>query len=100
MATDSSGLEITKVFVSSDVRAPNTGDETGKFTWQCPGDTLRTGNPCYVTVSDLALAHSFYNVSSHSDKIYYRRKLRALWQEGENAANFEDLVATLPHGSL
>ena len=96
--TDASGLEITKVFVSSAVRAPNTGTESGKFTWQCPGDVIKKGNPCYVTISDLALANSFYNVSTHSDKIYYRRKLRALWVTGDNVGNFVDVVATLLHG--
>ena len=85
MATDASGLEITKVFVDSSVRSPNTGDDTGKFTWQCPGDTLRTGNPCYVTVSDLSLAHSFYNVPTHSEKLYrlyqdaLTRNIMSLW---------------------
>ena len=59
---------------------------------------IRTGNLCYVTISDLALAKSFFNVSVHSDKIYYRRKLRSLWVEGDNAGNFVDTIATLPHG--
>ena len=61
MAKLSSGAEIRKLFVSSDLKYRLPGGIYSEFTKEVQGDIISCGNPCYFCIADLCLPNSIYN---------------------------------------
>ena len=72
MAKLSSGAEIRKLFVSSDLKYRLPGGTYSQFTTEVQGDIISCGNPCYFCIADLCLPNSIYNVTSVNQNVFFR----------------------------
>jgi hypothetical protein len=92
MATDSSGRPITKVYIDSQFRS-DSNTQAGKFRFEL-AEQITTEDPCHVAVSDISIPHSFYNVSTHADKLYIRMRTSS-----NIPVSFVDHTVSLAHGN-
>ena len=68
---DNTGTPVTKVYFDSANRASGSNTD---LRWNIPGgQTLRTSEKAYVAVADFQAPHSFYNVQSGLNSVFYFR---------------------------
>ena len=68
---DNTGAPVTKVYFDSANRSSGSNTD---LTWNIPGgQTLRTSEKCFVSCQDFQSAHSFYNVQTGLNDIFFIR---------------------------
>ncbi len=65
MALDAAGQPVSKVYISSQYRADPLGPATS-ITWEAPCGTLQTFDATVVTLQDISIPHTTWNVNAHT----------------------------------
>jgi hypothetical protein len=69
--SSASNTEVNKVFVSSSHRVSGSN---GSWRYEVPGDSLECGPDAVLSVADVAVPHSWYNLNGSNNRMYLRQR--------------------------